>query len=51
VLDTKQEKDFGTDVTLRVLEAFRAEGIQPPAVLHRSLDEDAAEVLRAVRST
>ena len=36
VLDTKYEKGFETDVTLRVLEAFSENGIQPPAVLHRS---------------
>jgi small-conductance mechanosensitive channel len=38
VLDTQYEKVFETDVTLRVREAFAAEGIQPPAVLHRSVD-------------
>jgi small-conductance mechanosensitive channel len=38
VLDTTYEKAFETDVTLRVLEAFRAEPIRPPAMLHRSLD-------------
>lgn len=36
VLDTTYEKAFETDVTLRVLEAFSENGIQPPAVLHRS---------------
>jgi len=36
VLDTKYEKAFETDVTLRVLEAFSENGIQPPAVLHKS---------------
>jgi small-conductance mechanosensitive channel len=35
VLDTRYEKPMETDVTLRVLEAFAAEGIEPPAVLHR----------------
>lgn len=39
VLDTQYEKDFETDVTLRVLEAFHEHGVQPPAVLHRSLGE------------
>ena len=39
VLDTTYEKDFETDVTLRVLEAFRSQGIRPPAVLHRSSAE------------
>ena len=36
VLDTHHEKAFETDITLRVQEAFREHGIQPPAVLHRS---------------
>jgi hypothetical protein len=36
VLDTKYEKAFETDVTLRVLEAFSENDIQPPAVLHKS---------------
>jgi small-conductance mechanosensitive channel len=35
VLDTRYEKAMETDVTLRVLEAFAAEGIEPPAILHR----------------
>ncbi len=49
VLDTQHEKSFETDVTLRVLEAFRAEGIRPPAVLHRGRDEDLPPAaLRAV---
>ncbi len=39
VLDTKLEKAFETDVTLRVIDAFRAEGIQPPAILHRQLGD------------
>lgn len=39
VLDTKYEKALVTDITLRVLEAFEAEGIQPPAILHRNVDE------------
>lgn len=37
VLDTKYEKSFQTDVNLRVLEAFRARKIRPPAVLHRNV--------------
>jgi hypothetical protein len=36
VLDVRFEKVFETDVTERVLEGFRAAGIQPPAVLHRN---------------
>jgi small-conductance mechanosensitive channel len=35
VLDVKFEKAFETDVTERVLQAFREKRIQPPAVLHR----------------
>ena len=35
VLDTQFEKAFETDVNLRVLRAFRREGIQPPAMLYR----------------
>jgi len=38
VLDTRYEKAFETDVNLRVLEAFRSNGIQPPAILHRTVD-------------
>ncbi len=37
VFDCKYEKPFETDVHLRVLEAFREHGIQPPAILHRQL--------------
>ncbi len=51
VLDTQHEKSFETDVTLRVLDAFRAEGIRPPAVLHRGRDEDLPPAaLRAVET-
>ena len=39
VLDTKYEKAFETDVTLRALEAFAKHGIGPPAVLHRNVNE------------
>ncbi len=38
VLDVKYEKEFETDVTERVLEAFHAASILPPAVLHRMRD-------------
>jgi len=37
VLDTQYEKAFETDVTLRVLEAFAENGIQPPAILYRDI--------------
>ena len=39
VLDTKYEKALVSDITLRVMEAFDAEGIQPPAILHRNVGE------------
>ncbi len=38
VLDVKFEKAFESDVTERVLEGFRDNGIAPPAVLHRGRD-------------
>ncbi len=41
VRDTLLEKAFETDVTLRVLDVFRENGIEPPAVLHRSLNTTA----------
>ncbi|MBI2372515.1 MAG: mechanosensitive ion channel [Deltaproteobacteria bacterium] len=37
VFDSKYEKPFETDVHFRVLEAFRAHAIHPPAVLHRTV--------------
>jgi small-conductance mechanosensitive channel len=39
VLDTQYEKDFETDVTLRVLKVFREVGVHAPAMLHRSAQE------------
>ncbi len=39
VFDCKYEKAFETDVHFRVLEAFRENGIGPPAVLHRQLSD------------
>jgi len=38
VLDTQFEKAFETDVTLRVMDTFKAEGIEPPAVLSRAIE-------------
>lgn len=35
VLDVQYEKAFETDVTERVIDAFREHGVLPPAVLHR----------------
>ncbi len=37
VLDVKYEKAFETDVTQRVLESFRQNMIQPPAILHKPI--------------
>ena len=37
VIDTIFEKALETDITLRVMDAFKEEGIQPPAILHRQL--------------
>ena len=37
VLDVQYEKDFETDVTERLLVAFRKHGVLPPAILHRTL--------------
>jgi small-conductance mechanosensitive channel len=37
VFDIKFEKAFVSDVNTRVLEAFKKENIQPPAVLHRNI--------------
>ena len=36
VLDTQYEKAFETDITLRVLDAFKAHQINPPAIIHRN---------------
>jgi small-conductance mechanosensitive channel len=37
VFDCRYEKPFETDVHFRVLNAFRAHGIAPPAILHRNI--------------
>jgi small-conductance mechanosensitive channel len=47
VFDCKYEKPFETDVHFRVLEAFRLHGIEPPAVLHRSLAQAASKAERS----
>ena len=44
VLDVHYEKALETDVTERVLEGFAQAGVQPPAVLHRTLDRPSAKV-------
>lgn len=46
VLDTVFEKAFETDVTLRVMDAFRKEDIRPPAILHRQVGSDCAASTR-----
>lgn len=38
VVELRYEKAFESDVALRVMTAFRAEGILPPAVLHRGTE-------------
>ena len=40
VLDTQYEKAMETDVTLRVMDAFAINGIRPPAILHRNLNNE-----------
>ena len=40
VLDTQYEKAMETDVTLRVMDAFANNDIQPPAILHRELSKE-----------
>ncbi|MEZ4334809.1 MAG: mechanosensitive ion channel [Myxococcota bacterium] len=47
VFDCRYEKPFETDVHLRVLEAFRAAAIRPPAVLHRGVPADATRSAQA----
>jgi small-conductance mechanosensitive channel len=47
VLDTVFEKAFETDVTLRVMDTFRAEKIHPPAILHRQVGADWAATMRS----
>ncbi|MGF1464720.1 MAG: mechanosensitive ion channel family protein [Sandaracinaceae bacterium] len=43
VLDTRQEKAFESDVTLRALRELAKRGIAPPAVLHRAVEARAAQ--------
>jgi len=42
VLDVKYEQEYATDLTERVLQAFRDAGVAPPALLHRPLAEPPA---------
>lgn len=44
LLDVKYENALQTDVTERVMTAFRNHGIRPPAVLHRNVDNVGREV-------
>lgn len=37
VYESRYERELETDVYLRVLEAFRAQGITPPSIVHRAL--------------
>ena len=46
VLDTVFEKAFETDVTLRVMDTFRAEKIHPPAILHRQVGAEWAATMQ-----
>ncbi len=49
VLDVIYEKALESDLTVRVLDAFRRDGIRPPAMLHRDVgDETPVPVVRAV---
>lgn len=47
VLDVKYEQEFQTDLTERVLQAFREHGVLPPAVLHREVSDEAPRRRRA----
>ncbi len=47
VLDVQYEEAFQTDVTERVMDAFAAHGIQPPAVLHRDVQGGRSHLSRA----
>ncbi|MCB9544118.1 MAG: mechanosensitive ion channel [Myxococcales bacterium] len=49
VLDVIYEKALESDLTVRVLDTFRRDGIRPPALLHRDVaDEKRPPVIRAV---
>jgi small-conductance mechanosensitive channel len=43
VFDCRYEKPFETDVHFRVLRAFAAHGVLPPAILHRDVHERSRE--------
>jgi small-conductance mechanosensitive channel len=47
VLDTAFEKAFETDVSLRVMDRFRADNIRPPVILHRQVYADRAAAMPA----
>lgn len=46
VIDTIFEKSLETDITLRVMDAFREEGIRPPAILHRQVGDENGQSLQ-----
>lgn len=49
VIDVLYEKALESDLTVRVLDAFRLQGIRPPSLLHRDVGEaPPAPVVRAV---
>ena len=47
VLDVQYEKALESDITERIMEAFRHHGVQPPAMLHRNVDAVGASRPRA----
>jgi small-conductance mechanosensitive channel len=47
VVDTIFEKALETDITLRVMAAFRAEGIRPPEILYRAVVGEGGEGMAA----
>lgn len=51
VLDVQYEKEFESDLTRRVLAAFREHGILPPAVLHRQIETPSPAPQPAPRAT
>lgn len=51
VLDVQYEKAFETDVSERVIAAFREHRVLPPAILHRSIDGAPTEVDEAASAS
>ena len=50
VLDVRYEKALETDVTERVMAGFRGAKIQPPAILHRGVEQSLHNNLKSVES-